>query len=750
MAETIIISPASGDDYAMLYSGSSATSEQLETVPKGTVMKVIGSNSKFYEVEYDNGQPNVPGGGSLLTGTIVAYPYAYMFNDTLKTKKIANINNGTPIKIIDETNSNMIKIQALTTEGILEGYVEAKYIYKDLTPEEGGEIVPPPEDEEAIELHRKTILSMNLNNRIARSPKATTTGTVTPSNGVKTRTGPGTSYKQVGAFNKGAVVTIHETKNGWHRVTGSSGWGDLSNVWVSAQYIKTTGSNASAGVSKSDSIPAQSGSSAEMDYVKRFNSSTISVTANDEYYRKLASKYGNALGTPPKYNMDIDIQYTDFITAGGGRVINRTLMSSPSILSICPGKVEMFPDMLGSKKDTFFDAMYQAANGNSKLLDKIKADEPAMFSGKMYRFVADTQNYAKYVNGLCRASAILLGIGDKLVPYTTTKLKDFDYTYWSIRNKYNPMQAASQDPDGSMFRNFWNGLLKTGKRILSVPTDDTSYINFFLNGSETSVSESITNSHSASPLENIVNGASSAGALLNYFTGSGFNISDADATQAIEAALGNAGETFSGIIKLGENFMKGGRMVLPDMIDGASYGKSISVSTRFISPYGDKYSIFLKCIVPVCHILALTLPKQLSDNMYTFPFLIRASQLGSFNVDLGLITSLNITRGGSDDTSYSTNGVATEWDVQMEITPLVNELMMTPTDHPVLFCKNEMMLDYLGNFCGFDVLAAQLDTKMDLMMTFVKNIFLDWPPSLENKLSDTIYNVTRGLFRYSW
>ena len=94
--------------------------------------------------------------------------------------------------------------------------------------------------------------------------------------------------------------------------------------------------------------------------------------------------------------------------------------------------------------------------------------------------------------------------------------------------------------------------------------------------------------------------------------------------------------------------------------------------------------------------------------------------------------------------------MATEWDVQLEITPLVDELMVTGTNHPVLFCKNESLLDYLGNFCGFDVLANQMPTKIDMMMSFITNKFLDWPNSIENKVSDTLFNKINKYFRLSW
>ena len=186
------------------------------------------------------------------------------------------------------------------------------------------------------------------------------------------------------------------------------------------------------------------------------------------------------------------------------------------------------------------------------------------------------------------------------------------------------------------------------------------------------------------------------------------------------------------------------------MVEGSSYGKTISCNLKFMSPYGNKRSVFLRCLVPICHLLAMSLPKQLSDNMYTYPFLIRCAQTGHFNVDLGIISSMTITRGGSNDISWTTDTLSTEWDVTLEITPLVDQLMITSTSHPLLFCKNEMLLDYLSNFCGFDMLANNLQTKVDMMKNFVLAKFAGFPTNIENKVSDTMYNLLKPFFSAKW
>lgn len=746
MADTIMINPASGDSTASLFSDPDSLETPLESVSKGTILKVVSSAGKFYQVEYDNGVPNKTRGGSAMEGTVVGYPYSNMYSDVIKSSIVGLVNNGTSVKILDDSEEDMIYIEAFTTQGSYKGYVEARCIYRNLTDEEREEMENPTPPQQ-----RKA----RANNSFDKEQNVKVTGTVTATE-LNIRSGPGKENPSQGTLKNGATVNVGEIRNGWINIGGGQ--------WVSGKYIKIERTNTTASVSKSDATLIKnsnqrdtvSGDFAGVAYDGGGNEFFKSFVLEDEqytfdeYYAQLAQKYTHALGTPPKYNMDIDIQYTDELTPGRGRVMNKTLLSNPSILSLCPGKVKMFPYLMGMEKDTMFEAMQSAAGGSGTLLNKIAEDEGSMFSSKMYAFSADTATYAKYVNAMCRGAAIMLGIGNKTMPNTTSKLKHFDYTYWTIRKKYNPAVAEASDNDKSIFRKFFEGLLQTGKSVINNAVSDTTYINFFLNGSETDISESITTSVADSPLAGIFDTISSAAATLNYFTGSGFGVGGEDVERALQDAVGDPGDTMRGILNIAENFLKGGRMVLPKMVEGASYGKSVNVSMKFMSLYGDKYSVFLRCIVPICHILAMSLPKQLSDNMYTFPFVIRGAQLGQTVIDLGIITSVNIRRGGSDNTSWTIDTLATEWEVDMEITPLVDELMITSTSNPVLFCKNEGLLDYLANFCGFDMLANNLNTKLEMMGAFIANVPLGWPRNLENHLNDALFNKINRFFRAVW
>ena len=663
-----MINPSSGDKSASLFAGPDASNQILDSVPKGTLLKVTGSSGNFYNVEYDSGMPNVFHGGTEMTGTIVAYPSAPMYSDTTKTSIVGYVNNGTPCEILNDLHPTMIQLEATTTDGKKSGYVEVKFIYCDsdyntenvqrastfnlrmraakTLNDYANEVIRGdwgngvarkekinaaynagtiPYDYETIQTRVNAILRGET--IPASGPEGTgQTGTVTAKSGLNVRSGPGTSYYIIRALMYGEKVTIYDTKNGWHKISNSK------EEWVSGEYIQLDGTNTEASVPKADTTPVtppevETMTSDGDDWVaagSSFSRSNLENTVNDEYYRQLAIKYSNALGAPPKYNSNIDVRYMEVANnmddvSSCGRVINKTILSNPSILSICPGKARMFPNLMGTERDSVVEAMLGASNGNQRLYDKIMADDQGRFSGRLYKFEADTAEYAKYLNTLCRSCAVLLGIGDEEMPETKTKLKQFDYAYWSIRKRYNPTSAGSDVGDGSLFRSFGSNLVKTAEKIMTAAVDDTTYINFFLNGNETSIAESVSNNISDSPLSSISDSVSSVASMLNYFTGSAFDVGDASIQEALNSVV-NSGDGISGLLNVADNFIKGGKMVLPKMVNDAQYGKSISCNMKFVSPYGNKMSVFVRCLVPICHLVALAVPRQLADNMFTYPF----------------------------------------------------------------------------------------------------------------------------------
>ena len=610
----------------------------------------------------------------------------------------------------------------------------------------------------------RTVLSSTSNaykiNFSSGNSGTATSGTVKSNSGLNARNGPGTSYDKVGAFNNGASVTIHEVQNGWMKVSGSNGWGTLKNVWVSSQYIKTSSNSNEGWVSKTDikATTTQTNDS-QIDAETQWRSSTQYAEAqlrakNDEtfvnyayskekrylgtedHYKEMMSKLNYCFGTPPKFNMDIDIQYVSDI--GLGRVMSQTYYANPTLLSICPGKVKMFPHLFNkNERENVFTAIKDAAYGDESARQKIEADKNTdALNGSLYEFSQDTEDYAKRVNLLCRACAVLLGIGDSKMPYTSSKLVNFDYAYWSIRKKYSPSTGKKQN----VFTDFWKG----GYEALTSGITDQNYIHFLVNNENTTVQDTISTEVGESFLQGILGTTNEVATELSYLAGIGFN-NQMDAKDNINNIL-NGVIGVNGWTKMVDNVLSGGKLKIPQIVKDTNYSQSISCSMNFVSPYGDPKAVFLWCIVPICHLLAFALPKQLSDTMYSYPYVLKVNQKGWFNSNLAVMTSINIVRGGNDNTSWSSQGLSTEWTVNFEITPLYSQLTMPSTDHPFLFMKNDGLIDYLGNLCGFDLKANNLDVKIKLLTSFIQNRFTGIPNDIQRWTSDKVSNAVSKIF----
>lgn len=463
-----------------------------------------------------------------------------------------------------------------------------------------------------------------------------------------------------------------------------------------------------------------------------------------DYYSVDITRITRAMGVPPKYNMDIDLQYTNEMGSGYGRVYSRTILSNPTIISILPGKVTMLPKFTDSDKTSFSNSILEASRGNSAIFYKVQQEisgkrKIGNESMKLFDFKQDTEEYAKYLNVLCRASAILMGIGDYKMPNTSVELKNFDYMYWRYRASYkNTKDSALR----SIWTDFYKTLFTSGDFF-----SDKNYIHFFVNNQETNISENIQTDTGDSPLlSDAAQKLGTASASLYYYLQGdhkgGFFSSDVtkDLTDMISSLSGGDGDIFS---MLGTGLLNGGQMVFPSMLSGVTYNKDIRCSMDFVSPYGDPVSIFLNCMVPALHLLAMSLPRQISDNMYTFPFVIRVYQPGMFNSQLAVISGIELNRGGDDMTAWTIDGLSTAWNVTITITPLYSQLMLTNSDHPLLFMRNEGLIEYLGNLCGADLKSSNVREKVDLFTAFCLNRVRDIPRSFARKMGDTLATKLR-------
>lgn len=556
------------------------------------------------------------------------------------------------------------------------------------------------------------------------------TGTVTAKIGLNVRAQPNASAAKVGALSYKTSVTITDSAQ-----TNGTTWYKISSGWICGTYVKTSGTLEKTNpVTPPEPTPAPEKATENpgaqfQEMPKEVNAQTPEDLKN--YYWK----YVRSMGCPPMYNKNVDLQYIDDIAPGCGRVFGQTMLSNPAILSLCPGKVTFLPGFNGTEQKTFYESLKQFADGKSVALSDWA--ETDITDGKLYEFAADLTEYGNVLNVLCRAAAMFLDVGDKKMINSNRLLKDFDYTNWTFPSKYR------EDNKGNLF----SVITKTA----SAAVDDSNYMHYFVASGNTSASEEMSTGIEHSMIEEGLNNSQidTLARNLNYLLG---GVANADAIKQtagddLEALMG--GNNF--LSKLGRgfsNYMSGGRMVMPQMIGDISYGKSLNVQLKFASPYGDKLSILFYCVVPTLSILAMALPKQISENMYTYPFIVRCYQQGWFNSDLAVITDVRVERGGSDDTSWTIDGLATEWDVSFTIQPLYNSLMTSSTKTPFLFMNNGGILEYIGNLCGVDLKANNLARKIEIAKMLILNRFTDSPTNMARGVTEKFTNHVYKFFQW--
>jgi hypothetical protein len=345
--------------------------------------------------------------------------------------------------------------------------------------------------------------------------------------------------------------------------------------------------------------------------------------------------------------------------------------------------------------------------------------------------------------------AIYLGIGDKTYMNTSTKYRDMDYSWYKIQTG---TAASSNGLFGAVAESAVHGV----SSVFSSVINDDTYLHFYMTADGTSVNENLSVSTKQSGLESLFNNNFSELAQEIQFlaggdtgTGSTFQQAIEDATNSLSGVADSMSTTVANIVRYGGNYLQGGRLVFPQMLDDCTYDRSYSGTCRFISASGDPEAIFLNCYLPLCYLLPYSLPQMLSDNMYRYPFLAKVNAKGLYHCDLAAITGMRIQRGGQDGTCWTADGLPFEVDVSFDVTPLYSKLMVTNSRHPILFLSNTALHEYLGAMCGISFEGNQLELKKDIIESLGVNAITDTIPSmLRGFYSSAVANWLRKLFNY--
>ena len=218
------------------------------------------------------------------------------------------------------------------------------------------------------------------------------------------------------------------------------------------------------------------------------------------------------------------------------------------------------------------------------------------------------------------------------------------------------------------------------------------------------------------------------------------------ATDSLSNALNgnNVTSILSRLLNLTGNVIKGSNVIMPDIYKSSSRPTSYQFTVHLKAPYGNKLGIYMDNLVPLMHLVCLAIPKQSTANTYDSPFLVKAFMDGVCNINLGMITDLQVNKTVSEQ-SWTVDGMPNEIDVTFTITDLYSDLTMSPQENPILFLNNTSLIEYLANTCGMSLVTPKISTKIGMAIHTIKNRLTDVPQNVANVFQEQVSYAIRGI-----
>ncbi len=401
------------------------------------------------------------------------------------------------------------------------------------------------------------------------------------------------------------------------------------------------------------------------------------------------------------------------------------------LLFMAPGKANFMTKYSNKNKQNILEKLITLGSGTdsvTQLSDLLDSD------GRYYTFEYDSVRYYKFVNPMCRIAARFLNIHNISI-------------------------------DGSALDNFnWEKYTKSG---ISSIGDFGSYTSIpFYVDSDTSINESFGNSTTQSMLSSTVNSASDMAKELNFLLGYGSGAKSADAfleDTSIAESVQNVTDMASKLLgsggffsNLGDHLVtvaSGGKLIFPEIWSDSTFSRSYNVRFKFIAPDPSNLSVYLNVLVPLFHLIGLVAPQMPENNPngYTNPFLIRAIYKGFFNIDMGIITDMSVTKGA--ECQWTPEGVPTSIEVDIGIKDLYNAMSITSTNSTNSYkydtLNNTALMDYIANLCGINIYKPEITRIIDMWYTnnFENRIADFFEVDIWGGIQQRIQNLIVGIYR---
>lgn len=565
------------------------------------------------------------------------------------------------------------------------------------------------------------------------------------------RSGPAKSFDDVGDLKMGDRFYVIENKDGWYKLQNGQGW-------VSGEYVKVI-----KDLEKDKSVkPVEN---AKKDEVKPKENTPKNLTA-DKVENIVSDYVANSTSARKVKNLDrstrifgAPFQHTpevDFRVEGGfsnklGRRYGETMMAEAPVVGFIPSVPLYLPDASKETKQilTGYFASIDSDDGYGKGgLQSILDPSTEM---RYFSTMSAYPTYIRIVNLLCRSLAIYMGLGNVIGPNGTTPLRHYDWGGYKWRNSVNDKKGESNRK--SVFeKGFDFSYVKDFAKQLSLK-DAT--VRFYVDAN-TSFSESYNNSTTQSKLAGAVDSLEGIMKEFSFFLGASDLASVADIKDGMANTIKAGADKMTSdgflqrLLHSSSHILSGANLAIPDIWSDSNSSRSFNINMTFTSPYGDALSVYLHTLVPTMHCLALAAPIQVSANTYRSPLMVRCYSKGWFDCEMGMVESLSIEK--APDNQWTVNGYPSTIKVSMSIADMYNNLMVTSTSSPVLFFKNNGLMNYLAVNGNVDLDVAQPLILAEIATMLLKantaevpsEIGKDFINDMRNNIGSTIAALVGG------
>jgi len=492
------------------------------------------------------------------------------------------------------------------------------------------------------------------------------------------------------------------------------------------------------------------------------------MNSDPKYLRNLRVKdlYG-VFGAPYQFSRVTDMR-TGVIENGEfkedgyafGRVYTQKILSKIPLLLITPG----VPSFMGDAK---------AKERKAGIFEYIRAsiaNEAAEFitekETRFYTLDPKWDDFWSYVNPMARSGAFFLGIQDEDIT-----IGDYKAKYGNIRLEELYRTGNSNFFRG--FRQFAFGQINDGAEV----GGEVERLAFYTNADVT-INESWVNSTQSPSVADTVNGWSAQARELNYLLGNlnaqtggqfdeflkslGTGIDEDMAVGTIADSIAEllngsflkgtaVGGIVSSVSKTASAIIQGSKMIFPELWADSTYGQEYTINIKLSTPDRDPKSWWLNVYVPMCVCLGLTCPRTLTSmNAFHAPFIISANYKNMFNVPMGIVTSLSMTKGG--DSAWSIQGLPSTVEISMSIKDLYSAFAITSMNAEAgtlagqvgaagimtnifqnAFLNNSVLMDWIATSCGVSSMRPDIERDFEMFISFMTG----------NKLEDALYDIKR-------